>query len=145
MAFGFLTNKEAQEKIQTLESRISELEETARLSDEQLTQARDENASMKEDVAPLKAENAELKQKVEDQKATISEQDAKINELTELNKITAEKISNEAARMLAATGHPEPVTITERKPSDTLSPEEFRKLEPLAQARFLRKGGQISA
>jgi ATP-dependent Clp endopeptidase proteolytic subunit ClpP len=117
-----------------------------------------ENATLRESLATAQAKIDELQNlageiaakdlkitdltvKIDDFTAKLAEKDLAIADLTEKATLTAEKISIEASRQLAATGHPAPVATAEAKIDNngkTLF-EQYRELQsadPVAASKF---------
>jgi chromosome segregation ATPase len=145
MALGFLTNKEAREKITGLEARTEELETELEAANEAAKSARDELATYKESAAELSADLENAKETITELESFKAEAETKIAELEEAAAKTDEKVSIEASRMLAATGAAQPLENPEAgsDASKELTREEFRKLAPAARQAFLSNGGKL--
>ena len=120
MAFGFLTDKEAREKIAALEADIEQREN-------EITALKDRAETAESALETATAELAELKEQVENRDTLLAEQEAKaaqsaeyiaqleserdtmaakIAELEAKAEVTPDKVSEQAAVMLASQGHP---------------------------------------
>jgi ATP-dependent protease ClpP protease subunit len=88
----------------------------------------------------------DLTAKVDDITAQITAKDAEIAKLAEEAKVTAEKISIEAARQLASTGHPAPIANTPDAGTDekVMSRAAFNSLPPTQRNKFIRSGGKLN-
>jgi ATP-dependent Clp endopeptidase proteolytic subunit ClpP len=73
----------------------------------------DELQNLAGEIAAKDLKITDLTAKVDESSAKLAEKDLAIADLTEKATLTAEKISIEASRQLAATGHPAPVATTE--------------------------------
>jgi ATP-dependent Clp endopeptidase proteolytic subunit ClpP len=98
------------------------------------------------EIANISAKLTEAKAETVEAQAKIGELTAKVDELTEKTKVTAEVISTEASRQLAATGHPEPVDVIEEKDRSgpTLTRAEFNQLPPSSRLAHVRAGGKLT-
>jgi ATP-dependent Clp endopeptidase proteolytic subunit ClpP len=104
-----LPNAELASKIEAKDSEIKSLE--ASISEVSAKFAMIEN-ELQNAITELTAVKADLDEKTEALKVAeekITEQEGSITELAEKSEASAEKISLEASRLLAATGHPTPV------------------------------------
>ena len=138
MAFGFLTNKEAQEKIASLESQIADLESQLASANEQLEMEKQNNVNQSEEVAVLREqlENRETLLTEQEQKIVdLETQVAKIPELEQAAAVTPEKVSEQAAVLLASQGH-QPVELSAEasQESDVLS--ELSALKGAEKTKF---------
>ncbi len=149
------TDKAAREKIASLESRISELEADALIKDSAIeahaAEISAKDQTIAEHVASIASRDeqiAELTGKVSTAESTISEKDAKITELEAKTIITSETVSLQAAELLAATGHPQPVNLSgetgEDKTQKTVTREQFNKMKPSQKMAFSKAGGKIN-
>jgi hypothetical protein len=88
----------------------------------------------------------DLTAKVDEITGQITSKDAEIAKLTEAATATAEKISIEAARQLASSGHPAPIANTPDADTDekVMSRAAFNSLTPAARLKFVKAGGKIS-
>lgn len=151
MAFGFLTNTEAREKITGLESRITELENDATARDEELSTARADLATANESLVTANARVTELESgdnsdltAANERISALETEVATIPALKEAAKHTDDKVKLEASRMLAASGHPSPVDDPEggSEGPKTMSRANFVELSSAARAEFIRAGGR---
>ena len=81
-------------------------------------------------TAALNIELTEANAKVADFEAKVSQYDTKIAELTAANEVTAEKVSIQAAELLAAQGHPAPVAL---EASAEVAPDPIKSLHGFAK------------
>ena len=137
------TQKQAREKIEGLEARISELEADALSKDEGFEAIQQENISLAEkltianqQIEALKSETSKiepLQQELEETKEQVKE---------------VEKSANlKAVEMAAEAGHDKPIdaditsdSITEK----TVSREAFNSKSPAEQMKFIKSGGKIT-
>ena len=135
------TQRQAREKIQSLESRIAELESESQSKDQTIEQLRKDVSDASAESAPQSARIIELEEQVTSLDQRVEELETANADLTEKATLTAEKISIEASRQLAATGHPAPVATAEAKidaNGKTLF-EQYRELQsadPVAASKF---------
>lgn len=141
MALGFLTNKEAREQIAGLETRVSELETEVQNGAEALTQAQADLATANESLSEAQADLANARERI----AELEQENARIPDLEASAEFTQQRVSNEAARLLAASGHPEPIEgLEEKLEQKTMTRAEFNALNPAAKSEFSRTGGRIN-
>jgi ATP-dependent protease ClpP protease subunit len=95
-------------------------------------------------VAEKDAEITAFQSKLSSLEQAQIEAQAKIVELTEAATLTAEKISLEASRQLASTGHPEPVVVVNEAPANSITRAEFNALDHIERATYIRKGGKVT-
>jgi chromosome segregation ATPase len=105
MALGFLTNKEAREKITGLETRVAELEGDIESANTAAESARNELATANEALSEAQSDLSNAKERICELEGIA----ARVPELEEAAKVTAEKISNEASQLAAAIGLTEPL------------------------------------
>ena len=142
MALGFLTNKEARDQITGLETRVSELESEIVTAGESLTAAQNELATANESLSEAQSDLANAQDRIKE----LETENAKIPDLEAAVVITTEKIGIEAARQLAASGHPEPIEgIETAEVANTMTREAFNALSPRAKSDFSKSGGKITA
>jgi chromosome segregation ATPase len=98
------------------------------------------------EIAAKVSEISELKNQVQAAADSITAKDAEITKLNEAATATTEKISIEAARQLASSGHPAPIANTPDADSDEkiMSRAAFNSLTPAARLKFVKAGGKIS-
>ena len=101
----------------------------------------DELQNLAGEIAAKDLKITDLTAKIDDFTAKLAERDLTIADLTEKAAVTAEKISIEASRQLAATGHPAPVATAETKTdaSGKTLFEQYRELQsadPVAASKF---------
>jgi chromosome segregation ATPase len=136
-----VTSAEALAEIESLkaevsnrESELSELTNKVSVAESALQEAATATAELRNSYATAQAEIETLKAEV-----------AKIPELEAAAQVAAEKIANEAARLLAASGHPEPIEgLEEKLEPKTMTRAEFDQLNPAAKSQFSRTGGRIN-
>lgn len=142
----FFTAKQNEEITAKLEAAESENESLRNELSE--AQAKIEELTGNEGAtAALNIELSEAKAKVLELETKAVEYDEKILELTESNKVTAEKVSIQAAELLAAQGHPAPVALEGgdlESASNTLTRHAFNALAPKEKMAFIKKGGKLS-
>jgi len=126
-------------KVTELEERVTALEaDNAKLTADLAAAGEvsaDQSANLAR-IAELETANAEipvLNQAIADHVATIGTQAAEIATLTASNVVTAAKISEQAAIMLAANGHGAPLNLSGEKP-DGESKTEIKNLTGFAKA-----------
>jgi len=142
MALGFLTNKEAREQITGLEARVSELETDVTAANASLSETQGELATANESLSESKVDLANALERITE----LETENAKIPDLEAAAELTKEKVSNEAARQLAASGHPAPIEdIDDKEEVKALSRAEFSALSPAAKSEFSKNGGKLTA
>ena len=141
MALGFLTNREAREQIAGLETRVSELESDNTAANQSLAEARTELATATESLSEAQADVANARERITE----LETENARIPNLEAAADVSADRVSNEAARLLAASGHPAPIEGISDKPAEkTLSRAEFDALSHHARNEHIRNGGKVS-
>lgn len=135
------TQKAAREKIQSLESRVTELESNLNAANEREQALQKEVLDAQAESAPLQAKVAELEEENEGLTKSVEELQKENEELTEKATATAEKIGIEASRQLAAQGHPAPVAVNQSGTDSKVETkyEQYRKLQssdPVAASAF---------
>jgi len=105
-------------------------------------------AGREADISAYVSKVKVLESEVAEAKAKADEFAAKITELEAANVVSAERISLEAARQLAASGHPEPLPVNaDEKPkgnSKQATRAEFNAMTPRQKSDFSKAGGRIS-
>jgi ATP-dependent Clp endopeptidase proteolytic subunit ClpP len=91
----------------------------------------DELQNLAGEIAAKDLKITDLTAKVDDFTAKLAEKDLAIADLTEKATATAEKISIEASRQLAATGHPAPVATTEGQGKSASNEEIIAKFQAM--------------
>jgi septal ring factor EnvC (AmiA/AmiB activator) len=106
----------------------------------------DELQNLTGEIAMKDLKITDLTAKVDEITAQITAKDAEITKLTEAATATTEKISIEAARQLASSGHPTPIANTPDADTDDkiMSRAAFNSLTPAARLKFVKAGGKIS-
>jgi len=98
-------------------------------------------------TAILNVELTEAKSKISEFEAKVADYDIKVADLTAAAEVTAEKVSIKAAELLAAQGHPAPVTLGNsdiEASSNILTRHAFNALAPKEKMSFIKKGGKLS-
>jgi ATP-dependent protease ClpP protease subunit len=128
-------NSNLRTELVTAQAKIDELQNLAAI----VTQKDSEIAKMAFEIEVL-AKDASRKDEV------ITAKDAEITKLTEAATSTAEKISIEAARQLASSGHPAPIANTPDADTDekVMSRAAFNSLSPTQRNKFIRNGGKLN-
>ena len=122
-------------EVQARESEVSELSNKLSVAESALQEAATATAELRNSYATAQAEIETLKAEV-----------AKIPDLEAAAALTKDKVSTEAARLLASTGHPAPIEgIEEVEQSKTLTRAEFNKLPHQARNEHIRSGGKVTA
>jgi hypothetical protein len=99
----------------------------------------DELQNLAGEIAAKDLKITDLTAKVDEFSAKLTEKDLAIADLTEKATLTAEKISIEASRQLAATGHPAPVATTEESNQISII-DQFSAIEdPSEKLKFYRQ------
>jgi len=141
MALGFLTNKEAREQISGLGNRVSELELEISTAGESLASAQNELATARESLAEAQGDLANAKERIAD----LETENAKIPDLEAAAKLTAERVSIEASRQLAASGHPAPIEgIEDKETQNTITRAQFNALSQRKRTEHIRNGGKLT-
>ena len=136
----FLTNKAAQEKISTLESRIEELESDLTAKDEEISNLQNESKDNSENQVKIETLTNELTAKDEQ----ITELNAKLIEAEAESKDADESASAKAVEMLATIGQEEPLEIQDSAVSEGVKTRaEFNAMKPSARMAFVKAGGKI--
>jgi ATP-dependent protease ClpP protease subunit len=106
----------------------------------------DELQNLTGEIAMKDLKITDLTAKVDKITAQITDKDAEITKLTEAATSTAEKISIEAARQLASSGHPAPIANTPDAVTDekVMSRAAFNSLSPTQRNKFIRNGGKLN-
>jgi ATP-dependent protease ClpP protease subunit len=121
-------------EVSNRENEVSELTNKVGVAEAALQEAATAAAELRNSYATAQAEIETLKAEV-----------AKIPDLEAAAQVAAEKIANEAARLLAASGHPEPIEgLEEKLEPKTMTRAEFNALNPSAKSEFSRTGGRIN-
>ena len=146
MALGFLTNSEAKQKIEGLEARISELEADATARDAELVSARADFATSNESLNEANGNLATARERITALETEASASAETIARLTEEAKFTKDKVSLEASRIVAASGHKEPVESPEGGSGgvEIKTRAEFNKLDARARVAFLKSQGKLT-
>jgi uncharacterized protein (DUF3084 family) len=128
-------NSNLRTELATAQAKITELQNLAAI----VAEKDSEIAKMTFEIEVL-AKDACRKDEV------ITAKDAEIAKLNEAATATAEKISIEAARQLASTGHPEPIANTPDADTDekVMSRAAFNSLSPTQRNKFIRNGGKLN-
>ena len=141
MALGFLTNREAREQIAGLETRVSELESDNTAANQSLADARAELATATESLSEAQADVANARERITE----LETENARIPDLEAAADVSADRVSNEAARLLAASGHPAPIEgVEDREKVKTMTRDAFAALSPAAKSEFSREGGKLT-
>jgi len=104
-----LPNAELASKIEAKDSEIKSLEASISEATAKFAMVETELQNAVTELISAKAELDEKTEALKEAEEKIAEQESSISELTEKSEASAEKISLEASRLLAATGHPTPV------------------------------------
>ena len=121
-------------EVSSRETEVAELANKVSVAESALQEAATATAELRNSYATAQAEIETLKAEV-----------AKIPDLEAAAQVAAEKIANEAARLLAASGHPEPIEgLEEKLEQKTMTRAEFNALNPAAKSEFSRTGGRIN-
>jgi chromosome segregation ATPase len=128
-------NSNLRTELATAQAKITELQNLAAIV-----------AEKDSEIAAKVSEISELKNQVQAAADSITAKDVEITKLNEAATATAEKISIEAARHLAATGHPTPIgNAPEGEASaNKMTLLAFNSLTPAARMKFIKSGGKIS-
>lgn len=121
-------------EVSNRETEVAELTNKVSVAESALQEAATATAELRNSYATAQAEIETLKAEV-----------AKIPDLESAAQVAAEKIANEAARLLAASGHPEPIEgLEEKLEQKTMTRAEFNALNPAAKSEFSCTGGRIN-
>jgi ATP-dependent protease ClpP protease subunit len=122
-------------EVSNRESEVAELTNKVSVAEVALQEAATATAELRVSNETLTARVAELE--------TIA---ARVPDLEAAAVVTTEKIGIEAARQLAASGHPEPIEgIDSAEIENTMTREAFNALSPRAKSDFSKSGGKITA
>ena len=142
MALGFLTNKEAREQIAGLETRVSELESEIATAGESLTAAQNELATANESLVEAQSDLGNARERITE----LETENARIPDLESAAAVSIERTANEAARLLAASGHPSPIEgIEDAEQSNSIKRSDFDKLDHAQRDAFMKSGGKLKA
>ncbi len=135
------------DQIAQLEAQVAE-NETLRAELVQAQSKITELSGLSQVIAQKDSELAEITAKLTAAEATITTNQVAIADLTEKASVTPEIVSLQAAELLAATGHPEPVDLSgdtgEDKTQKTVTREQFNKMKPSQKMAFSKAGGKIN-
>ena len=120
-------------EVSNRESEVAELSNKVSVAESALQEAATATAELRNSYATAQAEIETLKAEV-----------AKIPDLEAAAQITSEKVGIEAARQLAASGHPAPIEGIESDPGEnTIARSEFNKLDHGQRDAFIKSGGKL--
>ena len=121
-------------EVSNRESEVAELTNKVSLAESALQEAATATAELRNSYATAQAEIETLKAEV-----------AKIPDLEAAAAVSVERTANEAARLLAASGHPAPIEgIEDAEQEKTMTRAEFSALSPAAKSEFSKGGGKIT-
>lgn len=121
-------------EVSNRESELAELTNKVSVAEAALQEAATATAELRNSYATAQAEIETLKAEV-----------AKIPDLEAAAAVSIERTANEAARLLAASGHPAPIEgIDDREEGKTMTRAEFDKLTPAAKSEFSKGGGKLT-
>jgi chromosome segregation ATPase len=116
------------------ESEVSELSNKVSLAEAALQEAATEAVEIRNKLATAEGEIETLKAEV-----------ARIFDLEAEAKLTAERVSIEASRQLAAFGHPAPIEgIEDREAQNTITRAQFNALSQRKRTEYIRNGGKLT-
>jgi len=134
------TQKQAREKIEGLEARISDLESDALAKEEGLEAIQNELATAREDLAAKQSKIEEL----EAQAAKVEGLEAKVQE-AETKIVEAENsAAKKAVELVAEAGLEKPIEAASSQESKTLTLAQFRELAAIQKTQFFRNGGKLT-
>jgi len=144
----FTSSKELEERIASLETELESSQAEAAKAVELQRELAELKVGFDVERNVWANEKSELQNALSDKILAASEMEKTIAELTEQSAFTAEKVSLEAARQLAAGGHPPVESLNEDETADPYagkSKEELQAIahglrnDPKAQAAFVSK------
>jgi ATP-dependent protease ClpP protease subunit len=116
------------------ESEVSELSNKISVAEAALQEAATEAVEIRNKLATAEGEVETLKAEV-----------AKIPDLEAAAKLTAERVSIEASRQLAASGHPAPIEgIEDKEAQNTITRAQFNALSQRKRTEHIRNGGKLT-
>jgi ATP-dependent protease ClpP protease subunit len=122
-------------EVSNRENEVAELSNKVSVAEAALQEAATATAELRNNLATAAARVTELE--------AIA---ARVPELEAAAVVTAEKVGIEAARQLAASGHPEPIEgIETAQVANAMTREAFNSLSPRAKSDFSKSGGKITA
>lgn len=129
----FTSTKELSERVADLEIQLTAAQEKADSATELEREMAELRAGFDTERNEFQAKLDGATGELETAKTTIGELEAKVTDLTEKATLTAEKVSLEAARQLAASGHPpvEGISAEQDKP-DPYAGKSKKELEAIA-------------
>ena len=121
-------------EVSAREAELLELTGKISVAESALQEAATATAELRNSYATAKAEIETLKVEV-----------AKIPDIESAAKLTAERVSIEASRQLAASGHPAPIEgIEDKEAQNTISRAEFNALSQRKRNEHIRNGGKLT-
>ena len=129
----FTSNKELQAQIAALESELEAAQTKAARADELEREMAELKAGFDTERNDFSAQNAALENELTAAKGRVSELESKVTELEQSAEITKEKVSLEAARQLAAAGHP-PIEGIAEETVDPYAGKSKAELQAIAQS-----------
>lgn len=140
----FMTSKEAKEKIETLENRVTELDADVEAIDVELQAAQANLATATEAVATITAERDKLTADLAAANATIADRDATIAAQPTAEQIEEQVEQRALAKFQSLGGEPVPASTKDNNESpSSMTREEFNSLSPAKRVEFSKSGGKL--
>lgn len=143
---SFLTNKQALEKIEGLESRVAELEAELATANELVVALQTEQTNHEAAVAVLANERDELAGKLEAAQATIASQEETITAANTKLATFDDEIEARVQNQIASIGFQGTMPQSVVQPvgeSNEKTREEFNAMTPHDRMQFVKAGGKI--
>ena len=128
----FTSSKELEERIASLETELEAAQGKATRADELERELAELKAGHDAERNEWNAANAALENELTAAKAIVTQLEAEKLDLTEQAALTAEKVSLEAARQLAAAGHPPVENLKEDETADPYAGKSKDELQAIA-------------
>jgi septal ring factor EnvC (AmiA/AmiB activator) len=142
------TQRAARERIESLESRNTELEAELAAESSQCEALRTELATANETILVAQSSIAELDAAVETLQAQLTEANASLTTAQEAAAQAEQSAAAKAVALAAEAGieSPLPITASEKPTSEvpTLTRAEFNKLPPSSRLAHVRAGGKLT-
>ena len=145
MAFSFLTNKQAQEKITGLEARVSELEADVNAASATIESLQGEVTTAAETITGLTSERDQASAALVTAKATVADQEATINAANNKLATFDAEVVNKVQLGIANLGFKGTIPTASKEDGDNnLTLQAFNALTPRQKMDFSKSGGKIT-
>jgi uncharacterized coiled-coil protein SlyX len=145
MAFSFLTNKQAQEKITGLEARVSELEFDVNSASATIEALQADAATAAETITGLTSERDQASAALVTAKATVADQEQTITAANDKLATFDAEVANKVQLGIANLGFKGTIPTASKEDGDnTLTFQAFNALTPRQKMDFSKAGGKIT-